>query len=114
MSSRAPGWQTRRLVPRFGLSKLPPHLLCPTGSELRTEVYQWTEEGSAPFRNYTFRSMLRRHASQATAAQPDAAPEAPRRLRLRKPGGLPAWRKRVSKRVVQKADGRYLIYYDKA
>ena len=61
-------------------------------------------------RNYTFRSMLRRPATQATAAQTEATGVS----RSRKPRGLQAWSKRLGKRVVQKSDGRYLIYYDKA
>jgi hypothetical protein len=58
--------------------------------------------------------MPRRHASEATAQQPDDAREAPRPSRPRKPSHTQPGARRLSKRFVQKADGRYLIYYDKA
>ncbi|HEY1162598.1 MAG TPA: hypothetical protein VGF78_05975 [Candidatus Dormibacteraeota bacterium] len=53
--------------------------------------------------------MPRSQSSQATALKLESAREvthAPRRQRRDT--------KRLSKRVVQKADGRYLIYYEKA
>ena len=59
--------------------------------------------------HYTLRSMPRSQSSQATALKLESAREvthAPRRQRRDT--------KRLSKRVVQKADGRYLIYYEKA
>jgi len=54
--------------------------------------------------------MPRRYPSQATTAPPEAS----RRLRRQGPSGVQAWTKRLIKRVVQKPDGRYLVYYDKA
>jgi hypothetical protein len=54
--------------------------------------------------------MPRRHASQATAAQPEADREEARPLRRRPQAST----KRLSKRMVRKADGRYLIYYDRS
>lgn len=56
---------------------------------------------------YTFRSMPRRSNSKATAAQPKS------QSRRRPSSGVPAWTERLSKRVVQKPDGRYLIYFEK-
>jgi hypothetical protein len=53
--------------------------------------------------------MPRSQSSQATALKLESAPDmtrAPRQQRSEK--------KRLRKRVVQKADGRYLIYYEKA
>jgi hypothetical protein len=61
-------------------------------------------------RNYTFRSMPR---SLTPRAQPQQVREAPRPPRVRKTTGAPVWTKRLSKRVVPKADGRYLIFYEK-
>jgi hypothetical protein len=58
--------------------------------------------------NYTFRSMPR---SSATRAQPELARE-PSGTRVRKPA-THAWTKHLTKRVVQKPDGRYLIYFEK-
>ena len=59
---------------------------------------------------YTFRSMPRRYASQATTTPPEAS----RPSRRQGPSGAQAWATRLIKRVVQKPDGRYLVYYDKA
>jgi hypothetical protein len=59
-------------------------------------------------RNYTFRSMPR---SSATRAQPEHARETSG-ARGRKPA-THAWTKRLTRRVVQKPDGRYLIYFEK-
>jgi hypothetical protein len=49
--------------------------------------------------------------SSATRAQPELARETSG-ARVRKPA-TQAWTKRLSKRVVQKPDGRYLIYFEK-
>jgi hypothetical protein len=57
--------------------------------------------------NYTFRSMPR--------SSPRAKSELARETsgaRARRPA-TQAWTKRLSKRVVQKPDGRYLIYFEK-
>jgi len=58
--------------------------------------------------------MPRRHAASATAAQPEVVREETRPTRRRRTGGTQPWESRLSKRTVQKLDGRYLIYYDKA
>lgn len=63
--------------------------------------------GCGPHRNYTFRSMPR--------SSPRVHPEIARETsgpRVRK-SSAQTWTKRLSKRVVQKADGRYLIYFEK-
>jgi hypothetical protein len=59
------------------------------------------------YRNYTFRSMPR----SSPRAQPELARETSG-VRVRRPAAK-AWTKRLSKRVVQKPDGRYLIYFEK-
>jgi hypothetical protein len=58
--------------------------------------------------NYTFRSMPRSQSAHATALKLDSvrATSRPRRT--------PRQPKRLSQRVVQKTDGRYLIYYEKS
>jgi hypothetical protein len=61
--------------------------------------------------NYTFRSMPR---SLTSRAQPEQARETSRPTRVRKATSAPVWTKRLTKRVVPKADGRYLIYYEKS
>jgi hypothetical protein len=72
-----------------------------------------TECSSAPVhranscRNYTFRSMPR----SSPRAQPELARETSG-ARVRRPAAKPLT-KRLSKRVVQKPDGRYLIYFEK-
>jgi hypothetical protein len=69
------------------------------------------ESGAAAaawLRNYTFRSMPRTSTSRA---QPQLARETSG-LRARRPRRQ-AWTKRLGKRVVQKPDGRYLIYFEK-
>ena len=53
--------------------------------------------------------MPRRPAYPATAEKSEAA----RTSRRQSPNGTPPATKRLSKRVVPKADGRYLIYYEK-
>jgi hypothetical protein len=53
--------------------------------------------------------MPRRPAAPATAEKSEAT-RAPRR---HSPNGTPSSTQRLSKRVVPKADGRYLIYYEK-
>jgi len=63
--------------------------------------------GEDPHRNYTFRSMPR----PSPRAQPELARETSG-ARARRPA-TQAWTKRLSKRVVQKPDGRYLIYFEK-
>ena len=83
----------------------------PLGHELRLGVYSALMWRRRLLRNYTFRSMPRRPAADV---QPGHAREAPRTLRPRKPTGPQAWTRRLSKRVVPKADGRYLIYYEKS
>ena len=56
--------------------------------------------------NYTFRSMPRSQSADATAPKMEGVREVgPKRRTSRA--------KRLSKRVVQKADGRYLIYFEK-
>ena len=67
---------------------------------------------SATFRrrqppNYTFRSMPRSQSADATAIKVESGREISRPQRARSQA------RRLSKRVVQKADGRYLIYYEK-
>jgi hypothetical protein len=62
-------------------------------------------------RNYTFRSMPR---SNTTRAQPEHARETSRPPRARKTTSAQVWTKRLSKRVVPKADGRYIIFYEKS
>jgi len=62
-------------------------------------------------RNYTFRSMPRSHTSRL---QPEKASETSRPIRTTRATNPPAGTKRLTKRVVPKADGRYLIYYEKA
>jgi len=57
--------------------------------------------------NYTFRSMPRSQSAHATALKVESVRETSRPRRAMRET------KRVSKRVVQKADGRYLIYYEK-
>jgi hypothetical protein len=58
-------------------------------------------------RNYTFRSMPR----SSPRAQPELARENSA-ARVRRPAAK-SRTKRLSKRVVQKPDGRYLIYFEK-
>jgi hypothetical protein len=71
------------------------------------------EEGrESRLRNYTFRSMPRRSASKATAAQPEHARDASSPPPM--PDATQTRPRRLNKRVVQKPDGRYLIYYEKA
>ena len=57
--------------------------------------------------------MPRRQAAHATAAT-EAVREAVPVTRQRMSNRTQAWTKRLTKRVVSKPDGRYLIYYDKA
>ena len=57
--------------------------------------------------NYTFRSMPRSQSAHATALKVESVREIGRPRRVRPEA------KRLSKRVVQKTDGRYLIYYEK-
>jgi hypothetical protein len=66
-----------------------------------------------PLRNYTFRSMPRSNASHAMAAQPEEAREVVQSSRRRTARRAQRSSKRLSKRVVHKPDGRYLIYYEK-
>jgi hypothetical protein len=54
--------------------------------------------------------MPRRYTSQATTTPPEAS----RPSRTQGPSGAQTWATRLIKRVVQKPDGRYLVYYDKA
>jgi hypothetical protein len=80
----------------------------PLGHELRIGVYQRSDAWGDLTRNYTFRSMPRRSPSRA---QPEPARETSGPSG-RKPTKQ-AWTKRLSKRVVQKPDGRNLIYFEK-
>ena len=57
--------------------------------------------------NYTFRSMPRSQSAHATALKVESFRETSRPRRPRRET------RRLTKRVVQKADGRYLIYYEK-
>jgi hypothetical protein len=57
--------------------------------------------------NYTFRSMPRSQSAHATALKVESVRETSRPRRARREA------RRLSKRVVPKADGRYLIYYEK-
>lgn len=66
---------------------------------------------SATFRrrqppNYTFRSMPRSQNANATALNPESVRVTSRPRRVKEP-------KRLHKRVVERADGRYLIYFEK-
>ena len=79
------------------------------GSELRSGVYQRHKDSRSHPPHYTFRSMPRTQSSRATALKMESAREATRMARRPTPN-----KKRLSKRVVLKADGRYLIYYGKA
>jgi hypothetical protein len=70
-----------------------------------------TSEG-ATFRrrqppNYTFRSMPRSQNANATALNLESVRVMSRPRRVKKEP------KRLRKRVVEKADGRYLIYFEK-
>ena len=57
--------------------------------------------------NYTFRSMPRSQSANATALNLESVQVmSPPRRAKKEP-------KRLRKRVVQKADGRYLIYFEK-
>jgi hypothetical protein len=58
--------------------------------------------------------MPRSNALHAMAAQPEEARETVQPPRRRTASRAQRWSKRLSKRVVQKLDGRYLIYYEKA
>ena len=82
----------------------------PLGHELRIGVYQCsgTEGERAP--NYTFRSMPRSHTSRA---QPEQAHETSPPSRARRTITAQVGSKRLSKRIVPKADGRYIIYFEK-
>jgi hypothetical protein len=57
--------------------------------------------------NYTFRSMPRSQSAHATAPKIESVRE------VRPPRRTSSATKRLGKRVVQKTDGRYLIYYEK-
>jgi hypothetical protein len=57
--------------------------------------------------NYTFRSMPRSHSAHATTMKVESVREVSRPRRERHEA------RRLNKRVVQKSDGRYLIYYEK-
>jgi hypothetical protein len=57
--------------------------------------------------------MPRRQVSPAAVEKSGALHEAARPSRRQSPNGSPSSTKRLSKRVVPKADGRYLIYYEK-
>jgi hypothetical protein len=57
--------------------------------------------------NYTFRSMPRSQSAHATALKLESVRETNRSQRANREA------RRLSKRVVQKTDGRYLIYYEK-
>jgi hypothetical protein len=59
--------------------------------------------------------MPRRHSSQAIAVQPEEARETSGGVSKRRRSVAPATKlRRLTKRSVQKTDGRYLIYYEKA
>ena len=57
--------------------------------------------------NYTFRSMPRSQSAHATAPKIESVRE------VKAPRRTSSATKRLSKRVVLKTDGRYLIYYEK-
>jgi hypothetical protein len=57
--------------------------------------------------NYTFRSMPRSQSAHATAPKMESVRD------VRPPRRTSSATKRLSKRVVQKTDGRHLIYYEK-
>ena len=57
--------------------------------------------------------MPRRQASPSTVEKSEAVREAALTARRQSPNGSPSWLRRLSKRVVPKPDGRYLIYYEK-
>ena len=59
--------------------------------------------------HYTFRSMPRSQSSHATGLKLESPREIARAPRRQARNST-----RLSKRVVQKTDGRYLIYYEKA
>jgi len=68
-------------------------------------VYQRQLVATRP--NYTFRSMPRSQSAHATAIKVESVREISRPRRTKREA------RRLSKRVVQKTDGRYLIYYEK-
>jgi hypothetical protein len=71
-------------------------------------VYQREHEPERLHRpNYTFRSMPRSQSANAASGDVESVRVMSRPQRAKKDG------KRVSKRVVEKTDGRYLIYFEK-
>src|ERR1700694_4481728 len=97
------GWHHDSVYPSFRLTSFAPRAV--------NFAPECTSRKVGAARNYTFRSMPRTNPSRAQPknARETAAPSTGRALRI-----MQASSKRLNKRVVQKPDGRYLIYYERS
>src|SRR5487761_69998 len=97
------GWHHDSVYPSFRLTSFAPRAVnfaveCTSVSTGRRRLHR---------PNYTFRSMPRSQSASAAARDAESVRVASRPQRAKKEA------KRLSKRVVLKTDGRYLIYYEK-
>src|SRR5487761_1787040 len=98
------GWHHDSVYPSFRLTSFAPRAV-----NFEKECTSGNRNSKPHQPNYTFRSMPRSQSAQATALERErarASTQPPRRSRPRP--------KRLSKRVVERTDGRYLIYFEKA